>query len=213
LSRFKLFELQNEINHLTNIIDAAEHAARAEEIAQARDLIQKADGAGFLRDEVFASIQAFADKKMAGPDGEEPYLTEDELTCLLIRKGTLTDGERAVMESHAVMTRRMLQEMSFPKDYRSVPKWAGSHHEHINGMGYPDKLIGDDISVEIRIITILDIYEALTAADRPYRRAMTPDKAFAVLDDMAAHGQIDADVLSLFKQSGIWEPETENIAE
>jgi hypothetical protein len=203
--RFKLFEMQNEINYLRKNIDKAEFDIRARVISAAYELIGKADGAGFLQDEVFAQIQALGSLEMDGPLGPEPCLADDELACLLIRKGTLTDEERRIMESHAVMTNLMLSEMNFPKQYRSVPKWAGSHHEHLNGRGYPRRLAGDDILIEIRIITILDIFEALTANDRPYRRAMSTEKAFEILDDMAAHEQVDAGVLRLFKESKAWE--------
>jgi hypothetical protein len=199
--------MQNEINYLSNSIGCDEYHKRAGEIKSAKELIEKSDGAGFLQDDVYAAVQALGETRMEGPDGLEPCLTEEEFSCMLIRKGTLTSEERRIMESHAVMTGRMLQEMNFPKNYRSVPKWAGSHHEHLNGRGYPAQIAGEEIQPEIRIITILDIYEALTAGDRPYRRAMTPEKAFSILDDMAVHEQIDAEILRLFKESEVWKVE------
>jgi HD-GYP domain-containing protein (c-di-GMP phosphodiesterase class II) len=172
-------------------------------------LVVKADKLGFLQDNIFAEIQALGAKKMTGINGEEPCLTAHELECLSVRKGTLTDGERAEMEGHVIMTRRMLTEMDFPKDFKSVPDWAASHHEHINGKGYPNKLAGEDIPPDVRIISILDIYDALTAVDRPYKPAMPPEKAFAILDDMAKYGQIDADILQHFKNSEAWNNTTD----
>jgi len=202
--RFQVIELQNEIDFLKATIGTDERDRRANELCAARELVEKADRAGFLPEEKLAAIRALAETKAHGPDGEIPYLTDDALNCLLVQKGTLTDAERSVMESHVTMTRRMLSEMSFPKRYRSVPVWASSHHEYLNGGGYPDKLTGEAISLEVRVLTILDIYDALTARDRPYKPAVPIEKAFAILTDMAADGQIDANLLELFKQSEAW---------
>ena len=111
------------------------------------------------------------------------------------------------MESHVLMTRRMLSEVRFPKGSRSVPVWAAAHHEFLNGRGYPDGLTAEEIPIETRILTILDIYDALTASDRPYKKTMTAEKAFAILDDMAMEGQIDKRLVKLFKDSQVWREE------
>ena len=203
-SRFQAIGLQNEINFLNGSINETEYNSRAAKLRYARELVRKADRAEFLPDEMLTAIRTLGETKAHGPDGVVPYLSNDELNCLSVRKGTLTDEERRVMESHVTMTRRMLSEMSFPKRYRSVPDWASAHHEYLNGSGYPDKLAGDAIPQEVRILTILDVYDALTARDRPYKRALPTEKAFAILADMAAAGKIDADLLELFKQSKAW---------
>ena len=101
-------------------------------------------------------------------------------------------------------TARMLEKMSFAGTYEKVPFWAGSHHEFINGTGYPNKLSGDELPKETRLLTIIDIYDALTAEDRPYKPPMPSDKAFAILDDMAKEGRVDADILGMFRESGAW---------
>jgi HD-GYP domain-containing protein (c-di-GMP phosphodiesterase class II) len=204
MHRFQTIELQNEIDFLKGSIDEKEHNRRATELSAARELVEKADGAGFLSDEIIAAVRALGEAKAHSPEGEIPYLAGDELNCLLVRKGTLTDKERFIMESHVTMTRRMLDEMSFPKRYRSVPVWASSHHEYLNGNGYPDKLTDEAIPLEVRALTIIDVYDALTAQDRPYKPAVPIEKAFAILADMANAGQIDAKILELFKQSGAW---------
>ena len=204
LRRFQIFRMQNEIYLLKNIIDAGEYERRALEITHADELVQTANKAGFLSDGMLAEIRVLSEKKAAGPDGETPYLTNDETVCLTVRKGTLTDDERRIIESHVTMTRRMLLEMDFPKQYLSVPQWASAHHEYINGGGYPDRLAGDAVTPEMRILTILDIYDALTARDRPYKPAVPIEKAFGILSDMAAGGQIDGYWLDLFRRSEAW---------
>jgi HD-GYP domain-containing protein (c-di-GMP phosphodiesterase class II) len=94
--------------------------------------------------------------------------------------------------------------MEFRGEYKKVPFWAGSHHEFIDGSGYPDKLGGNEIPWETRLLTIIDIYDALTAEDRPYKPPMPPEKAFAVLRDMSAGGKLDSEILESFCESGVW---------
>ena len=204
LFRYQAFVMQAEIDFLRNAIDEDEYNRRVSEAERARELVEKSNKAGFLNDETLDELSSLGSKKALGPNGEETYLTPEELTCMLVRRGTLTDEERQIMESHVHMTRRMLSEVRFPKKYRAVPDWASSHHEHLNGKGYPDCLTADDIPVEVRILTILDIYDALTARDRPYKPGMPPEKAFAILGDMAEKGQIDKDFLELYRKSEAW---------
>ena len=204
MNRFQVIGLQNEINYLNGSIDANEHDRRTEELRTTRELVEKADRAGFLSDDTLAAIHALKEVKANGAEGETPYITNGEINCLLVRKGTLTDEERQLMESHVIMTRRMLNEMSFPKSYRLITNWASSHHEYLNGSGYPDKLAGEAIPLEVRALTILDIYDALTAQDRPYKPSVPAEKAFAILTDMVTSGQIDGKLLELFKQSEAW---------
>ena len=204
-SRFRLFALQNENNYLRNKIGAEEYQSRADEIEHMCAIVETANSAGYLQDDIYAEVCALGEKRLEGPDGVTDALAEDERVCLQIRRGTLTDEERTLMEKHVLMTRRILSEMNFPKHFIDVPRFASSHHEHLNGRGYPDKKTGEDIPADVRIITILDIYEALTARDRPYRPSMPREKAFAILEDMAAQGQVDSELLALFKESGVWE--------
>jgi len=202
--RFQAIELQSKIDLLSGSISEDEHYCRLVELSAVWDLVRKVDDAVYLSDEMLESIRALGGKIANGPDGELPYISDDELDCLLVRKGTLTKDEREIMESHVTMTRRMLDEMSFPKRYRSVVEWASSHHEFLNGSGYPNKYSGETIPLEVRILSILDIYDALTALDRPYKPAASAEKAFVILADMATAGQLDMELLRLFKQSEAW---------
>nr|MCR5672106.1 HD domain-containing protein [Lachnospiraceae bacterium] len=125
-------------------------------------------------------------------------------TAITVQKGTLTAEERNKIEEHVTFTARMLEKMSFGGTYEKVPFWAGSHHEFINGTGYPNHLSGDQLPRETRLLTIIDIYDALTAEDRPYKPPMPSEKAFAILTDMTKEGKIDPEVLAMFKESGAW---------
>ena len=203
-NRLQRLRLQSEIDFLRETIDLAAHKKRLSDLDHARALVEDANQAGFLPDGTLEEIGALGKKTMPGPDGEEALLTPDELTCLTVRRGTLTDEERRVMEGHVLITRRMLSEVRFPKNYRSVPGWASAHHEYLNGKGYPDGLTAETLPTETRMLTILDIYDALTARDRPYKPALPTEKAFSILEGMAEQGQLDGRLLGLFKQSGAW---------
>ena len=102
------------------------------------------------------------------------------------------------------MTDKILQNVVFPDRYVDIRRWGIGHHEFLDGSGYPHGLKGDEICVETRLLTILDIFEALTAQDRPYKEAKSPDVALDILYKMADEGKLDRNVLDLFKNSDIW---------
>ena len=126
-----------------------------------------------------------------------------------MQKGTLTADERHKVEEHVSYTARMLERMNFRGIYEQVPFWAGSHHEFINGTGYPNHLKGSEVPRETRLLTIIDIYDALTAEDRPYKPPMPSEKAFAILEDMAKEGRVDSKILGMFKESGAWKKDNQ----
>lgn len=137
-------------------------------------------------------------------DKEEPWLLPVEVEALMVPCGTLTENERHTIENHVGITRKMLDQIPFGAKYCPVPGWACSHHEFLDGSGYPRKLKADELPIPVRILTIMDIYDALTACDRPYRSALPPEKAFAILSEMANAGKLDAGLVSCFKESQIW---------
>ncbi len=132
---------------------------------------------------------------------EERILNQREFEFLMIQKGTLTDREREVMKNHVVTTEKMLSKIKFPKDLKDVPFWAINHHELLDGSGYSRGLKADEIPIEVRILTIIDIYDALTATDRPYKKGMPPKKAFSILGKMVEEGKLDGDLLYIFEHS------------
>ena len=109
------------------------------------------------------------------------------------------------MQGHATSTWNILNQVQFPGLYGNIPMWAASHHELLQGNGYPNKLAGKDIPREVRLLTIPDIFEALTAKDRPYKPSYSLDKSWAILDSMVQEGSLDGEMLALFKESRAWE--------
>lgn len=124
---------------------------------------------------------------------------------LSIRKGTLSPDERKIMEDHVVVTGQLLEPLEFPAELSHVRSWAAAHHELLNGKGYPNHLKGDEIPIEVRLITILDIFDAMVADDRPYKRGMDPDRALSILKIRAEKdGDLDAELVRAFTESGCW---------
>ncbi len=138
-------------------------------------------------------------------DGEHrPILTTDEQRWLSIERGTLDEQERREIESHVTHTFRFLQRIPWTRELKRVPEIAFAHHEKLNGRGYPRAIAGDAIPVQARIMTIADIYDALTAADRPYKRAVSPEQALDILQREARAGEIDTDLLHTFISARIY---------
>ncbi|ADH85147.1 HD family phosphohydrolase [Desulfurivibrio alkaliphilus] len=134
----------------------------------------------------------------------ECRLTADELDNLSIRKGTLNDKERKIIENHVLVTHKMLSELPFPKKLRQVPQYAAGHHEKLDGSGYPFGLTADRIPLPTRIIAIADIFEALTAPDRPYKKPMPLSRALEIMESMQQAGHIDPDILAFFIEHKVY---------
>lgn len=210
LHRLALAQMWVKIDALEGKIDAAERDARTARLKEIAGLICGANEVGFLSDDTLLAIAALDDMTWRDDSGTaHPLLDECDRIALNVRRGTLTDEERLMMQSHADMTRRMLDGMTFSKSYRYVPDWASAHHEMLNGKGYPKGLAGDEIPREVRLLSIIDIFDALTARDRPYKPPMPTEKALAILDDMAEKGQLDAEIVGLFKRLRPWSEEFE----
>ena len=138
-------------------------------------------------------------------DGETiPVLDECEIENLTVRKGTLTQSQRDIINHHVTMSIKMLDLIEFPKRYERVPEIAGNHHEKIDGTGYPNGLKGDEISFEARILAIADIFEALTSSDRPYKSKKKLSEAMEILFEMAKNNHIDRKICKFFYESGIY---------
>ncbi|MEO8545595.1 MAG: HD domain-containing phosphohydrolase, partial [Burkholderiaceae bacterium] len=129
---------------------------------------------------------------------ETEFLTSDELENLSIRAGTLTQSERNTINHHIVATIRMLEKLPWPKHLRNVPEYAGGHHERMDGKGYPKGLTRDQMSVQARVMGIADIFEALTASDRPYKPGMKLSQAMSIMHRFKLNGHIDPDLFDVF---------------
>ena len=129
------------------------------------------------------------------------FLTDDEIENLTIRNGTLTAAERDIINHHIDVTIQMLESLPWPRHLRNVPEYAGGHHERMDGKGYPRGLRREQMSVQARCMGIADVFEALTATDRPYKRGNTLSEALAILGRFKMNGQIDPDLFDIF----VWE--------
>ena len=124
---------------------------------------------------------------------------------LSIRRGTLSPAERREMERHVVLTDKLLAQIQFPQELSHVRPWAAAHHEKLDGSGYPKGLRGEEIPFEVRLITILDIFDALVADDRPYKPGKTVDQAANILRSMASHGELDSGLVEDLLASQCWQ--------
>ena len=131
------------------------------------------------------------------------YLSDDELENLSIRRGTLTAAERKIIENHALVSINFLNQLPFPGKLSRVAEYAGGHHEKLDGSGYPYGLSAEQLSLQARIMALADIFEALTAADRPYKKPMKLSTALQILEKMCEQNHIDHDVYQLFLESGL----------
>lgn len=133
-----------------------------------------------------------------------PLLSEDEVYNLMVQRGTLNPEERKIIEDHAAHTIAALKQIAFPRALRNVTEYAGGHHEHMDGTGYPWGLTRERLSIPTRIIAIADIFEALTAPDRPYRKPNTLNSAIGIMHRMKLNQHIDGELFDLLLSSGVY---------
>lgn len=190
--RFRLLEAFYEIDMLKGRIGQQEYEEKCAALKEDLALIHKVNKMGYLDDENYAKIQKLADRKYQKEDGTEiAFITPKETECLSIRRGTLTAQDRIEMENHVVMTEKILSKVRFGKKDKDILQWAAAHHEFLDGSGYPKHLKGDALALETRILTVADIYDALTATDRPYKKPVSKECAIEILKGMAADGKIE----------------------
>ena len=162
-------------------------------------------GSEAMRPDDQVRVRAIASRRVRPSEGDEyPLLTEDEVRNLCIPRGTLLPEEREIINHHIVATTKMLESLPYPRHLRRVPEFAGGHHERMDGRGYPKGLTRDQMSVQARVMGISDVFEALTAGDRPYKKAMTLSQALAILGMMKLDGHIDPDIFDVFVRSGVY---------
>lgn len=187
---------------------AAVDAKLAEDLAtleRYRVAVEEANIPRVLPEEAAGILQEIAKKTFVAPDGaEHPYLTEEELHFLSIKKGNLDPAERKQIEDHVVHSYDFLENIPWTEELSRVAEIVRGHHEKLNGKGYPDGVGGDQLSLETRIMTVCDIFDALTASDRPYKKALPTEKALAILRMEADEGALDRDVVDLFCSSGVY---------
>jgi HD-GYP domain-containing protein (c-di-GMP phosphodiesterase class II) len=213
-TRFEIARRDLEIEHLRRLATPGadrEASTRAHGEALAAldadlEFVRRANAGGeFMKPEDQERVRAIAGRVWRGPDGEiEPLLTENEVRNLTIAKGTLLPEERQVINNHIVATIKMLEALPYPRHLKRVPEFAGGHHERMDGKGYPKGLKREQMSVQARVMGIADIFEALTADDRPYKKPMKLSVALTILGRMALEGHVDPDLFQVFIDEGVY---------
>ncbi len=184
-----------------------ELAERLRRLDEDREFLRRANIGGEAMSEAEqARVRAIATAyKWHDPSGATAnFLSDDEVANLTIRSGTLTPAEREIINHHIVSTIKMLEALPWPKHLRNVPEYAGGHHERMDGKGYPRGLTREQMSVQARVMGIADIFEALTAKDRPYKKGKTLTEALAILGRFKLGGHIDPDLFDVFVRKKVY---------
>jgi len=170
------------------------------------DLVVQSNEPTVLDEGGFEALIEIGRQTFVDPQGEaNPYLTPEELARLSIRRGSLSREEREEIESHVTHTYNFLRQIPWSRDLRGVPEIAFAHHEKLNGTGYPRKLTAVAIPLQSKMMAISDIYDALTANDRPYKRAVPTVRALDILADEVKHGKLDTDLFQVFLAARVFE--------
>ena len=210
--------LKNQLSYLmpTSDAEALKSAARDKDADRGvDDFIKKVEedvqflvtantGGEFMADDMIEKVKESAKRTWTVDGTEQPFLTENEIYNLVIRRGTLTDEEREIINNHARISHKMLTRLPFPKKLRNIPQYAAAHHERLNGTGYPFGLKGNELSLQARILSLADIFEALTAKDRPYKKGKTLSEVLKIISFMVKDGHLDKDLFDLFINEKIY---------
>ena len=170
-----------------------------------KSFIEEANvGGEFMSQERKDRVNKIASYRWKDNGSPKPFFSEDEVYNLCISRGTLTPEERKIINDHIVVTIDMLEQLPYPKHLRNVPEFAGGHHEKLDGTGYPKGLNHSEMSVQAKIMAIADIFEALTARDRPYKKGKTLSQAMRILGFMKNDAHIDTELFEVFVQEKIY---------
>ncbi len=200
--KFSLKKLQLEIALLKKEISQNDLENEIITLSQIIGLIENLNAAPFVSDDMIEQILKISEISYISENGSvQPILDSDDVVALSIQKGTLSTFELGIMREHVVVTDRLLKNIKFNRYYKNVPTWAAMHHEFLDGTGYPNHV--SDLPIEVCILTILDIYDALIARDRPYKRAIPPEGAHKILMSMADEGKLHKELVALFVESKI----------
>tara|TARA_Y100000590_G_scaffold15958_4_gene19277 strand:+ start:4904 stop:6589 length:1686 start_codon:yes stop_codon:yes gene_type:complete len=194
---------EEKLDKIVNLKKA--YRKKLRQLKEDLDFVKESNiGGEFMSSDKKARVNDIARYKWK-PNGKmENFLSEDEVYNLTIPRGTLTPEERKVINDHIVVTINMLEELPYPKHLQNVPEFAGGHHEKLDGTGYPKGLTKDEMSVQARIMAIADIFEALTARDRPYKKGKTLSQAMRILGFMKNDAHIDVDLFDIFVKEKIY---------
>lgn len=184
----------------------AELAAEEARLQRFLQVVEESNRPSILAEGTFEALLEFAERSYVTMAGEaRPYLTPDEIRFLSIRKGSLDERERVEIESHVTHTFGFLRKIPWTRELSQIPAIAHGHHEKLDGTGYPRKIRGTEIPVQTRIMTIADIFDALTAQDRPYKRALPTTRALDILTEEVKAGMLDPELFRLFVEDRVYE--------
>ncbi|WP_417327783.1 HD domain-containing phosphohydrolase [Halarcobacter sp.] len=202
--RIEILKRDEEIKLLKNEITQEEYDKNIKNFDDDIKFLKKANiGGEFMKDEDVQRVKLIAQYKYKKEGKEINFLSEDEEFNLCIKKGTLTNDEKSIMNYHAQLSLDMLSSLPFPKKYKDVLNIAANHHEKLNGKGYPRGLDESQLALEDRIMILADIFEALTSNDRPYKDAKKLSEVFKILSFMAKDGEIDGELLKFFHENSV----------
>lgn len=197
--KFELLKKDKEIEFLKQIITKEEFENKIKELDKNLNFIKQINiGSEFMEDEVIEKIKEISKLTYIYKGVESPILSSDEIDNLSIKKGTLTKDEIEIIKGHAKLSLDMISGLPFPKKYKDVLNIACNHHEKLNGQGYPRGLNAKNISLEDRIMILADIFEALTASGRPYKKAMKLSEVQKILSIMVNRGELDSQLIEFF---------------
>ena len=213
-TRFEILKRDAELDALRARLGGEEEAQAAARLAAKlaaidddRAFLRKANvGGERMSDDDIARVRRIGTEyRWRGIDGADAdFLSADEIENLTIRAGTLTAAEREIINHHIVATIKMLEALPWPNHLKNVAEYAGGHHERMDGKGYPKGLKREEMSVQARVMGIADIFEALTAKDRPYKPGMKLSQAMEILGKFALNGHIDPDLFSVFIRQKVY---------
>ena len=205
-TRFEVLKRDAEIAMLKEEKTSEEYAAMARQLDDDREFLRRSNiGSEKMQDADIARVQQIAQYQWRNAEGAQAdFLNAEELENLTIRAGTLTKAEREIINYHINLTIQLLEALPWPNHLKRVPEYAGGHHERMDGKGYPKGLTRDQMSIQARVMGIADIFEALTAKDRPYKEGKTLTESLAILGKFKVNGHIDPDLFDVFIREKVY---------
>ncbi|WP_455756125.1 HD domain-containing phosphohydrolase [Sulfurimonas sp.] len=198
-TRYEVLKRDAQIELLKKKIDEKTYQDRLTRYKDDLEFLQESNiGGEFMSDDKIERLEKISQETFIENEIPCKLLNDDERANLGIRKGTLTDAEREIINNHAKVSLDMLNVLPFPKKLQRVPEIAGGHHEKLNGKGYPQGLDASQLSLESRVLALADIFEALTASDRPYKDGKTLTEAMRIIDFMVKDEELDGDLVKFF---------------
>lgn len=205
-TRFEVLKRDAEISMLRGELNQGEYESRVRQLEDDREFLRRTNiGGEKMSDADIERVRAIAAYPWRDVEGEiRNFLSNDETENLTIRAGTLTAEEREIINHHITVTIKMLESLPWPKHLKRVPEYAGGHHERMDGKGYPKGLTRDQMSIQARLMGIADIFEALTAKDRPYKPGKTLTESLNILGNFKLNGHIDPELFDAFIREKVY---------